>query len=261
MQPMTPFDVIDKLARGDVYVVNVTFPEGLTIAEMADIFASHGFGPASAFVEAANDVSLIRALDPAAQNLEGYLFPDTYPLPRRADAPTPRPRDGAAIRARAHARAAQRGGGAGPLHPSGGHARIDRGKGNRARRRAADGRGRVPEPVADRHGAAVRSDGDLRAQARRNVHGQPAARRSRVRLAVQHLPVSRGCRPVRSPRRAGPRSKRRSIPPTSTICTSSAGTTARTSSRARSTSTIATFRSTRCSTFATCGRPAQVKPG
>jgi UPF0755 protein len=84
--PMTSFDVIGKLARGDVYVVNVTFPEGLTIAEMSAIFASHGFGPASAFVEAANDVSLIRTIDPAAQNLEGYLFPDTYPLPRRADA-------------------------------------------------------------------------------------------------------------------------------------------------------------------------------
>ncbi len=84
---MTPLDVIGKLARGDEYVVNVTFPEGQTIEEMGDIFASHGYGPASAFVDAANDVSLIRALDPAAQNLEGYLFPDTYPLPRRADAP------------------------------------------------------------------------------------------------------------------------------------------------------------------------------
>jgi cell division protein YceG involved in septum cleavage len=41
---MTPFEVIDKIARGDVYVVNVTFPEGLTIAEMAKIFESHGLG-------------------------------------------------------------------------------------------------------------------------------------------------------------------------------------------------------------------------
>ena len=37
---MTPFEVIDKMARGDVYVVNVTFPEGLTIAEMAAILQS-----------------------------------------------------------------------------------------------------------------------------------------------------------------------------------------------------------------------------
>src|SRR5215471_6079314 len=43
-QAMTPLDVIAKLARGDVYVIRVTFPEGLTINEMASIFESHGFG-------------------------------------------------------------------------------------------------------------------------------------------------------------------------------------------------------------------------
>jgi UPF0755 protein len=31
--------------------------------------------------------SLVRDLDPAARNLEGYLFPETYNLPRRAGAP------------------------------------------------------------------------------------------------------------------------------------------------------------------------------
>jgi UPF0755 protein len=83
---MTPFDVIDKIARGDVYVIQVTFPEGLTMTEMAQIFESHGLGPASSFLAAAKDPSLIRELDPAATDLEGYLFPDTYALPRRTDA-------------------------------------------------------------------------------------------------------------------------------------------------------------------------------
>src|SRR4051794_10465877 len=55
-RPLTPLDVIDKIARGDAYVVNVTFPEGLTVAEMAKIFESHGLGPAAAFVAAARDV-------------------------------------------------------------------------------------------------------------------------------------------------------------------------------------------------------------
>jgi UPF0755 protein len=85
-QPMTPLQVIDKIARGDVYIVALTFPEGLTIAEMAAIVEAHGFGPAAAFVEAAKDVSLIRSVDPAATNLEGYLFPETYSLPRHTDA-------------------------------------------------------------------------------------------------------------------------------------------------------------------------------
>jgi UPF0755 protein len=69
-----------------VYVVNVTFPEGLTVAEMAKIFESHGLGPASSFVQASRDPAPIRELDPAAKDLEGYLFPETYALPRHTDA-------------------------------------------------------------------------------------------------------------------------------------------------------------------------------
>jgi peptidoglycan lytic transglycosylase G len=83
----TPADVIGKLARGEVFVVPVTFPEGLTIREMARIVEAKGFGPASAFVDASHDASLVRGLDPTARDLEGYLFPDTYPLSRHADAP------------------------------------------------------------------------------------------------------------------------------------------------------------------------------
>jgi Predicted periplasmic solute-binding protein len=83
---MTPFEVIDKMARGDVFVVSMTFPEGLTVAEMSKIFESHGLGTAAAFVQAAHDPSLIHDLDPAANDLEGYLFPETYAVPRRTDA-------------------------------------------------------------------------------------------------------------------------------------------------------------------------------
>jgi len=85
-QPMTPIAVIDKIARGEVYLIPVTFPEGLTIAEMSKIFESHGLGPASAFVRASKDAELVRPIDPAARDLEGYLFPDTYPLSRHTDA-------------------------------------------------------------------------------------------------------------------------------------------------------------------------------
>lgn len=85
---MTPIEVIDKLARGDVYVVTITFPEGLTVVEMGKIFETHRLGAGSAFVAAAHDPSGIKSLDPAARDLEGYLFPETYLLPRLTDAPT-----------------------------------------------------------------------------------------------------------------------------------------------------------------------------
>jgi peptidoglycan lytic transglycosylase G len=83
---MTPAEVIDKMARGDVFVIHVTFPEGLTSFEMARIFEQHGLGTAASFVDAAKDPSLVRSIDPDATTLEGYLFPETYAVPRRTDA-------------------------------------------------------------------------------------------------------------------------------------------------------------------------------
>ena len=53
---------------------------------MAKIFETQRLGPAAAFVEAAGDPSPIKALDPEARDLEGYLFPETYLLPRHTDA-------------------------------------------------------------------------------------------------------------------------------------------------------------------------------
>jgi UPF0755 protein len=80
--PLHALDVIDKIARGDVYRRRLTFREGLTIPEMAQVFEERGFGNASDFRKAAENAALILDLDPAATDLEGYLFPETYALPR-----------------------------------------------------------------------------------------------------------------------------------------------------------------------------------
>lgn len=84
--PMTALAVVDKLARGDVYKRLLTFREGLTITEMAAVFEERGFGTAADFTKAAQNASLIHDLDPAAPDLEGYLFPETYALPRQTPA-------------------------------------------------------------------------------------------------------------------------------------------------------------------------------
>jgi UPF0755 protein len=85
-RPLTADQVVDKLARGDVHLRTLTFPEGLTIRQMARLFDEKGFGTAASFVEAASDPSPIAAVDPAARDLEGYLFPETYSLSRRMSA-------------------------------------------------------------------------------------------------------------------------------------------------------------------------------
>ena len=87
-RPMTPVEVIEKIARGDVVQRRITFPEGLTAREMARVYEQHGFGKAAAFLQAAEDPAAIRDLDPDAGDLEGYLFPETYTMPRDATAAT-----------------------------------------------------------------------------------------------------------------------------------------------------------------------------
>ena len=79
---MTAKDVVEKISRGEVYERRVTFPEGLIIPEMAALYESRGLGTAASFVKAARNPSRVATLDPKAQDLEGYLFPETYSLPR-----------------------------------------------------------------------------------------------------------------------------------------------------------------------------------
>jgi UPF0755 protein len=81
-RPLAAVDVVERIASGDVYTRSITFPEGLIIEEMAEIFESRGFGAAEDFEAAAANPSLVRAVDDEAVDLEGYLFPETYPLAR-----------------------------------------------------------------------------------------------------------------------------------------------------------------------------------
>jgi len=71
---------------GRIYLEPVTIPEGLTGEEIADLLYPGDPAGATAFRQAFGDAALIADLDPRAKDLEGYLFPDTYNLPRRAPA-------------------------------------------------------------------------------------------------------------------------------------------------------------------------------
>ncbi|MGB3976818.1 MAG: endolytic transglycosylase MltG [bacterium] len=74
---MTPLEILNKLYIGDVITYSITFPEGLSIKEMAAKWEASGFGTAFDFLDAVDhyhdlDISL------PTTGWEGYLFPDTY---------------------------------------------------------------------------------------------------------------------------------------------------------------------------------------
>ena len=82
-EPASALDVWRRLVRGDVYARTVVVPEGYTMFDIATAVEQAGLGPAADFLTAAKgDVFLLREIDPAAQSLEGYLFPDTYEFTR-----------------------------------------------------------------------------------------------------------------------------------------------------------------------------------
>ncbi len=79
----SPREVYDRIARGDVFYYELLVPEGFNIYDIGAAAEQLGLFPASEFVAAASDPSLIQDLDPSAPSLEGYLFPNTYRLSRK----------------------------------------------------------------------------------------------------------------------------------------------------------------------------------
>lgn len=77
--------VLDRLIRGDVVLHSATVVEGLTLEETAAALADSGMGSRQAFIDAMRDPRPIADLDPRADDLEGYLFPDTYSFPRATE--------------------------------------------------------------------------------------------------------------------------------------------------------------------------------
>jgi len=80
--PLAPREALRMLVEGRVRLYLLTVPEGLTGPEVGDILARHDFVSDGGFAAAFRNVALIADWDPAADDLEGYLFPDSYSVPR-----------------------------------------------------------------------------------------------------------------------------------------------------------------------------------
>jgi UPF0755 protein len=82
--PLLPDDVLGKLVRGDVKLYRFTIAEGLRVDEIARVVGQTGLCAAADFLKLARDPEEPQKLNVPGPSLEGYLFPDTYSLPRSA---------------------------------------------------------------------------------------------------------------------------------------------------------------------------------
>jgi len=80
--PLRSKEVLDILVKGKIYLHSVTVPEGLTAWEIAPLMAPFLEDGQDGFAAAFRDVGIIGPIDREADNLEGYLFPETYSFPK-----------------------------------------------------------------------------------------------------------------------------------------------------------------------------------
>src|SRR5579859_6680098 len=87
-RPDTLSDVYNRIVRGDTYARVLVVPEGYNIFDIAAAVEKLGIDSQQNFLDQARiQVALIHDLDPQAPTLEGYLYPDTYRLPRKDKSP------------------------------------------------------------------------------------------------------------------------------------------------------------------------------
>ena len=83
--PITPLEILKELEKGEERTVKLTIPEGFTrfdiARRLAERFPTVPPTDEKAILALMDDASLIKDFDPAAKNLEGYMFPSTYEFP------------------------------------------------------------------------------------------------------------------------------------------------------------------------------------
>ena len=79
-------EVAALLVEGRVLLTEITVIEGFTRWQVAEVLSEAGFGPYTEAWEATGNADLISDLDAEAEDLEGYLFPDTYYVSREMEA-------------------------------------------------------------------------------------------------------------------------------------------------------------------------------
>lgn len=85
-RPLTPFQVYDKLMKGEMFYNVFTVPEGSTVFDIDGLWrikepnASEDFKTA---IKSSEVSSALHEIDPNLQSAEGFLFPNTYFLTKK----------------------------------------------------------------------------------------------------------------------------------------------------------------------------------
>lgn len=83
---MSPFELLTILLKGKIVEYEVKILEGDSLLEIADAFAKTGIIAPAEFMQLTEDRDLLAYHDISAPSVEGYIFPDTYTIPKGMNA-------------------------------------------------------------------------------------------------------------------------------------------------------------------------------
>jgi UPF0755 protein len=83
---MSLLDLLKVLRKGQIIEYEVTVVEGDSLREIAEKLSEKGIADKDEFEGLATDKDFLASYTIAAPSLEGYLFPDTYKIPKGMDA-------------------------------------------------------------------------------------------------------------------------------------------------------------------------------
>ena len=84
--PVSPFDVFEMLREGRIIEYEITILEGDSLLEIGEKLLQKGIISREDFKELSSDKDFLCKHDIDAPTFEGYLFPDTYKIPKGMDA-------------------------------------------------------------------------------------------------------------------------------------------------------------------------------
>lgn len=79
---MSMIGILRTFKKGMIIEYSLTIPEGMAIEDIAEIIEKVGLVKKEGFTSITNDRGFVKSFGFEAKSLEGYLFPDTYLIPK-----------------------------------------------------------------------------------------------------------------------------------------------------------------------------------
>lgn len=82
---MNSLDLLKVLRRGQIIEYEVTVIEGDSLREIAEVLSAKGIADKEVFLRLSSDKNFLSSYNISAPTFEGYLFPETYKIPKGMD--------------------------------------------------------------------------------------------------------------------------------------------------------------------------------